>query len=172
MCIPDETALWLQNLLLGYSGECWSMVDFVLGKLDSVPQETEARWQLGVDTVYRTRTCDLIQVEGLAGFADLPSFFHAIRSLGPDDKSGMRSSTGEYRYTGPDLWNASQICGTKRLLELVRTHFPAVGETRRTLNPGFIEDLEHLFAENGVPWSDKPLLPIMPTTTLAPAASG
>ena len=26
----------------------------------------------------------------------------------------------------------------------------------------FIEALERIFAKNGVPWSDKPLLPIMP----------
>jgi hypothetical protein len=169
MRIPDETALWLQDLLLGYSGECWGMADFVLGKLDSVPQQTKARWQLGVDMVYRTVTCDLVQVEGLAGFPDLASFFHAIQILSPDDKSGARSSNGEFVYTGPDLWNASQICGTKRLFELVNAHFPPVGEIRRTLNPAFIEALEAIFAENGVPWSDEPLLPIMPANSAAAA---
>lgn len=169
MLIPDETALWLQDLLLGYSGECWGMADFVLGKLDAVPQETEARWQLGVDTVYRTVSCDLVQVEGLAGFPDLESFFDAIRTLGPDDKSGARSSTGEFAYTGPDLWNATQICGTKRLLELVNAHFPPVGEIRSTLNPDFIMALEKIFAENGVPWSEKPLRPIGPAGVAAAA---
>ena len=171
MRIPDETALWLQNLLLGYSGECWGMADFVLGKLDSVPQQTEARWQLGVDMVYRTVKCDLVQVEDLAGFPDLRSFFLAIQTLSPDDKSGARSSSGEFAYTGPDLWNASQICGTKRLFELVHAHFPPVGETRRTLNPAFIEALERIFAENGVPWSDKPLLLIAPAAAGAPTGA-
>ncbi len=162
MRIPDETALWLQDLLLGYSGECSGMADFVLGKLNSVPQHTQARWQLGVDMVYRTATCDLVHVEGLAGFPDLASFFHAIQTLGPDDKSGATSTNGEFAYTGPDLWNASQICGTKRLLELVDAHFPPVGEIRCILNPAFIEALEQIFAENGVPWSEQPLLPIAP----------
>jgi hypothetical protein len=171
MRIPDETALWLQNLLLGYSGECWGMADFVLGKLNSVPQQTEARWQLGVDTIYRTVKCDLVQVEGLAGFPDLPSFFHAIQTLSPDDKSGARSSSGEFAYTGPELWNVSQICGTKRLVELVKAHFPPVGETRRTLNPTFIEAVERIFAESGVPWSDKPLLPIAPAASTAAGRS-
>jgi hypothetical protein len=169
MRIPDETALWLQNLLLGYSGECWSMADFVLGRLESVPQQTEARWQLGVDTVYRTLRSDLLQVEGLAGFPTLPTFFHAIQTLSPDDKSGARSSSGEFSYTGPELWNASQICGTKRLSELVNAHFPLVGEIRRTLNSTFIDAVERVFAENGVPWSEKPLLPIMPPPVEASA---
>ena len=162
MRIPDETALWLQDLLLGYTDECWGMFDFVSGKLESVPQQTEARWQLGVDTVYRTVACGLVEVMGWAGFPDLASFLHAIRTLSPDDKSGARSSDGKFSYTGPDLWNTSQVCGTKRLLELVNTHFPPLDENRSTLNPDFIEALEQIFAENGVAWSDKPLLPIMP----------
>jgi hypothetical protein len=169
MHIPNETALWLQGLLLGYNDECWGMAGLVLGKLDSISQYTRARWQLGVDTAYRGIKCDLFEVEGLAGFPDLASFFDAIRTLGPDDKSGARSSKGKFDYTGPDLWNVSQICGTKRLAELVGTHFPSVGEIRRKLNPDFIGALEQIFVENGVPWSDRPLLPIKPASAEAPA---
>jgi hypothetical protein len=69
----------------------------VLGKLDSTPQYTRGRWQLGVDTAYRGIKCDLFEVEGLAGFPDLASFFDAIRTLGADDKSGAVSSTGKIR---------------------------------------------------------------------------
>jgi hypothetical protein len=67
------------------------------------------------------------------------------------------------------LWNVTQICGTERLYELVGAYFPPTGEIRHTLNPAFIEALEQIFAENGVPWSDKPLLPVMPTGTSAEA---
>ena len=171
MRIPVEIATWLQTVLLGYNGECWGMSDFVLGKLDSIPQHTAARWQLGVDTVYRAVTCDLVEVEGLAGFPDLASFFHAIRTLSPDDKSGAKSSKGKFVYTGPDLWNASQICGTNRLLELISAHFPAGGEVWRALNSGFIEALEKIFAENGVAWSDKPVLPIIPNAANSEASA-
>ena len=167
MRIPDETALWLQDLLLGYAGECWGMADFVCGEPHLVPQHAEARWQLGVDTVYRTVTCNLVEVEGLAGFPDLASFFDAIRTLGPDDDSGARSSGGKYAYTGPDLWNATQICGTKGLTQLVSAHFPPAGEIRRTLNPNFITALEKIFTEKGVAWSEKPLLPVIPASAAA-----
>ncbi len=135
----------------------------------SIPQYTGARWQLGVDTVYRAVTSDLVSVEDLAGFPDLASFFKAIRTLSPDDKSGARSTDGEFAYTGPELWNVSQICGTERLHKLVGAYFPPTGEIRHILNPAFIEALEQIFAENGVPWSDKPLFPITPATT--PAAT-
>jgi hypothetical protein len=141
----------------------------VLGKLDSTPQYTRGRWQLGVDTAYRGIKCDLFEVEGLAGFPDLASFFDAIRTLGPDDKSGAVSSTGKFEYTGPDLWNAAQICGTARLSKLVDAYFPPVGQIRRTLNPAFIEAIEKIFAENGVQWSDRPVLPIRPASAEAPA---
>jgi hypothetical protein len=37
------------------------------------------------------------------------------------------------------------------------------------LNPAFIEAMEQILAENGVPWSDKPLLPIAPAGAETPA---
>lgn len=120
---------------------------------------------------YRTVTCGMVEVEVLAGFPNLPSFFHAIRTLGPNDKSGAVSSAGKYAYTGSELWNAAQICGTKRLSKLIDAYFPLLGENRDTLNPAFIEALEQIFAENGVPWSDTPLLPITPTAGPEAAAS-
>jgi hypothetical protein len=170
MKIPNDVALWLQIQLLGLDREMWGLAYFVHGNLDSVPQYTDLRWQLGADTIYRTVTSGLAEVEGLAGFPNLLSFFDAIRTLNPDDKSGAVSSIGRFRYTGPDMWNAAQISGTKRLSMLVDGHFPLVGRNARALNPAFIEALEAIFAENGVPWSDKPLLPIVPTGAEAPAS--
>jgi hypothetical protein len=123
-----------------------------------------------VDTVYRAVTCGLLLVEDLAGLPDLSSFFHAIRTLSPDDKSGTKLSSGKFTLSGPALWNVTQICGTERLDELVSAYFPPAGEIRHTLNPAFIEALEEIFAENGVPWLDKPLLPIMPAGGAATAA--
>jgi hypothetical protein len=166
MKILSDVALWLQTQLLGLDREEWGLVYFVHRNLDSVPQYTDARWQLGVDTAYRTVTCGMVEVEGLGGFPDLPSFFQAIRTLSPDDKSGAVSSTGEFEYTWPDLWNAAQVCGTQRLSKLVDAYFPPGGETRRTLNLAFIAALEQIFAENGVPWSEKPLLPVMPKASV------
>jgi hypothetical protein len=111
------------------------MTSFVAGRLDSIPQYTSARWQLGVDTVYRAVTCGLLLVEDLAGLPDLSSFFHAIRTLSPDDKSGTKLSSGKFTLSGPALWNVTQICGTERLDELVSAYFPPAGEIRHTLNP-------------------------------------
>ena len=73
--------------------------------------------------------------------------------------------------SGGFLWNGTQVSGTKRLSKLAEAHFPPPVQREDKLNPAFIEALEQIFAENGVPWSDRPLLPIMPTTASAPAVS-
>ena len=74
---------------------------------------------------------------------------HAIRTLNP---------WGD----GAGFWHATIIWGAPRLDKLIEAHFPAPDQHEDKLNPAFIEALEQIFAENGVPWSDKPLLPIIP----------
>ena len=61
--------------------------------------------------------------------------------------------------------------GAERLTKLIEAYFLPPGARDNKLNPSFIEALELIFAENGVPWSEKPLLPITPTAASAPAAS-
>jgi hypothetical protein len=48
------------------------------------------------------------------------------------------------------------------LSQLIDAHLQPHRERDNELNPSFIEALEQIFAENDVPWSDKPLLPVMP----------
>ena len=136
------------------------MVDFAFGKIASIPADTEARWQFGVDMVYRTLTCDLVGIDVFMECHDRTSLLNAIRTVSP------------FIDSGGFLWNGTQVSGTQRLRELVAAHFPSSGELNHTLNPDFIEALEQIFAENGVPWSDNPLLPIMPAAgAQAPAGS-
>jgi len=161
MHIPVEIGLWLQETLHEYNGERWGMADFVLGKLDSIPEYTPARWQLGVDTVYRAVTCGLVQIDGFGGFPDLQSFFHAARTLSPDGKLDAVLWTGKFNVSGPGIWNGTSVGGTERLRKLFAAYFPSPDGYDGKLNLAFSEALERIFAENGVPWSDKPLLPIL-----------
>jgi hypothetical protein len=156
--ISTEIASWMQHSLLGVNGEYWG-VGYMADGIPNAPGGAIGRWQLGVDMIYRTMTCDLIAVQVFVECQDRTSFLRAIRTVSP------------YEDLGGFLWNGTQIYGTERLSKLVNAHFPPTGEVTRTLNPAFVEALEQVFAENGVPWSDKPLLPIMPTTASAPAAS-
>jgi hypothetical protein len=150
MRIPKDIALWLQETLLEYDGWQWGLASFALGEIASVPAESRARWQFGVDMIYRTLTCDLISVDAHMECHDRASFLGAIRTVSP------------FVGSGGFLWNGTQVSGTERLSKLVKAHFPPPDQREDTLNPAFIEALEQIFGENGVPWSDKSLLPIMP----------
>ncbi len=149
MRIPEDKALWLQETLLEYNGWQWGLVSFALGQIASLPAGGEARWQFGVDIIYRTLTCDLIGVDVYIECHDRTSLLNAIRTVSP------------FKDLGGSLWNGTQVSGTQRLSQLAAAYFPSSGELNHTLNPAFIEALEQIFAENGLPWSEKPLLPIM-----------
>ena len=159
MHIPKDIALWLQEILLEYDGWQWGLVSFAHGKIASIPADTEARWQLGVDVIYRTLTCELIGVNVYMECDEPASLLSAIRSVSP------------FVDFGGFLWNGTQVSGTKRLSKLVEAHFPPAGQRDGKLNSAFIEALEQIFAEHGVPWSDKPLLPIMPNAANSQASA-
>ncbi len=151
MQIPQDTALWLQKHLLGIDHEDWGLVYMLYGNLASTPPDTPARWQLSVDLIYRGLVSGLVAVDDLGATSDQTSFLRAIRTLDP---------CGD----GAGFWHATLVWGTERLSKLIKAHFPPSGERDGKLNPAFIEALEAIFADNGVPWSDKPLLPIMRNT--------
>lgn len=156
MQMPQDTALWLQKHLLGLDHEDWGLVYMLYGNLASVPQDTPERWQVGVDMIYRALVSRLVAVNDLGATSDQASFLHAIRTLSPYND-------------GAGFWHATLIWGAPRLNKLIEAHFPPPDQRDRTLNLAFIEALEAIFAENGVPWSDKPLLPIMPNAANAEA---
>ena len=149
MTIPVDIALWLQEQMLGLYHEDWGLVYMTSGNLASIPFDTPIRWQLGVDLIYRGLACDLVKVKDYGATSNRASFLHAIRTLNP---------WGD----GAGFWHATLIWDAPRLEKLIEAHFPSPGQHEDKLNPAFIEALEQIFAENGVPWSDKPLLPIMP----------
>lgn len=149
MRIPTDIALWLQEQLLGLYNEDWPLGYLLDGILASVPQDTPERWQLGVDLIYRGLVCDLVKVKDYGATPDRASFLHTIRTLDP-------------RGDGAGFWHATLVWDAPRLNKLIKAHFPSPDQHEDKLNPAFIEALEQIFAENRVPWSDKPLLPIMP----------
>jgi len=157
MAIPTDVALWLQEQLLGLYNEDWPLGYVLDGNLASIPNDTPERWQLGVDLIYRGLVCDLVKVKGYGATPDRASFLDAIQTLDP-----WRDGAG--------FWHATLIWGAPRLDKLIEAHFPAPDRHEDKLNSAFIEALEQIFAENGVPWSDKPLLPIMPNAA-SPQAS-
>jgi hypothetical protein len=156
MIIPADIARWLQEQLLGLYHEDWGLVYVLYGNLGSIPDYTRERWQLGVDLIHRGLVCDLIKVKDFGATSDRPSFLNAIRTLNP---------WGD----GAGFWHATIVWGAPRLDKLIEAHFPPPDQRDGTLNRAFVDALEEIFAENGVPWTDKPLLPIMPNTASSEA---
>ena|SRR5271165_5078989 len=148
MQMPNDIAKWLQNELTGLNHEDWGLVYLLTGNLGSIPLGTPARWQLGVDVIYRLLLCDMVSVDDLSGNIDQKTVLHTIQTSDP-------------YADGAGYWHATLIWGTQHLSELIDSHLPPDSAPNSELVPSFIDALEQLFAENGVPWSDKPLLPIM-----------
>jgi hypothetical protein len=69
----------------------------------------------------------------------------------------------------PPRTQSEQPVEAPQLGKLIEAHFPPADQRDNELNPAFIEALEQIFAENGAPWSDKPLWPIAPAGAEAPA---
>jgi hypothetical protein len=160
MIMPEDVALWLQKNLSLLCEEDLSLAYFSSGKIASIPDDTNSRWQLSVDMIYRSLKCELIAVYKFLGCHDQSSFLKAIRAHGPDDRVDIV------------LWNGTLIYGTEKLEALVRSFFGDPSQARDNKpSPAFIEALEQIFVENGVPWSDKPLLPITPDAGVEAAAS-
>lgn len=149
MKIPTEIALWIQEILLGIDGEEWG-ITYVTCRMSAIGKDDLERWQYSVDLIYRMLICDLMDVHGFMECHDKPSLLDEIRKVSP------------FQDLGGFLWNGTQIHGTKRLSALIRSYLPPPEQRDGKLDPAFIEALEKIFAENGVPWSDKPLLPIIP----------
>ena len=158
MMIPKDIGGWLQRHLSILCEDDLSIGHFASGNIDSVPDRTLSRWQLSVDMIYRSLTCELIAVYKFVECSDKISFFEAIRSRSP------------YDGAGDVLWNGTLIYGTEKLEALVRSFFSDLSKGRDDVSPAFIEALEQIFSQNGVPWSDKPLLPVTPGDGLGAAA--
>ena len=156
MIIPDDIALWIQRNFEVLASDDFSLAYFASGNMDRIPDYSAARWQLAVDTLYRLIRSGLLKVHQYIRCSDEDTFFEAIRTVSPYGGDGM-------------LWNGTLVYGTPKLDELFRAFFTSDGSEWEDLNPRFIEALEQIFADNGVPWSDKPLLPIAPSEEAAAA---
>ena len=112
---------------------------------------------MSADVIYRALTCDLVAIHEYIECHDETSFLEA------------NSISHPYDGAGAVLWNGTLIYGTKKLEALARSFFSVFSQGWDDVNPAFIEALEAIFAESGVQWSEKPLLPIVPVSSKAAA---
>jgi len=147
---PIHIEQWLQRQLRMMAIDDGSCAYFISGNITSINDYTRERWQFGVDMIYRCMRSKLILVHNFAGCHDEASFFDALRTLSP--------YTGE----GGLLWNGTLLYGSDILVEIVEKFFPPSLPHSAEINDPFGKELDDIFQQNDVPWSEKPLLPIMP----------
>jgi hypothetical protein len=143
----------LQTNLRILSSDDMPLVLFSSSTIVGLQNNTQERWQLAVDTIYRCVVSGLLELTYPKYRADHNAFFQAIRTQNPFDRSGGV------------LWNWEQLYGTDKLVALVDKNFPDAGEAYdEAVDPAFIQELREIFAAAGVPWSDTPLLPVILTS--------
>ena len=126
MHIPPDIAFWLQRNLAIICEDDVSIAYVSSGVIASIPDRTEARWQLSVDMLYRLIKCELISVLNFADCTDIPSFFSEIQSHGPD-----------FDDQGAYVWMAIQIYGTDKLEVLMKSHLRGTVAGLGRLEPCF-----------------------------------
>jgi hypothetical protein len=151
MNFPNSVARWLQSSLLELAEDDTTCGGLITGAIEGIPDDTLGRWQFGVDMIYRLVKCELAIIPYFQiRCHDETSFFLAIRTLSPFDRSGGL------------LWNGTFLRGTDGLQKLMKRHFSSIPRYAPLLNPPFVKELEEIFVLHNVPWSETPLLPIAP----------
>ena len=120
---PRISRCGFQDELLGLDHEDYGLVYILSGNLASIPQDSEERWQLGVDVIYRALICGLVKVNDLGATSDQASFLHSIRTLNPYDRSGE------------GYWHATLIWGAERLTKLIEAYFLPSRRARQQAQP-------------------------------------
>jgi len=149
MLMPLRNASILQSRLLAYDdvgGTCAYMIKYTT---DDKGLYLHHEWQDAVDNIYRCVKSDLLLINNDNFFIKYDSLFEALRRNSPFDSKGDQI-----------LWNGTLLDRTDKLTRLVDKYI-AVGIRWDVVDTNFIEDLEDIFAEAGVPWSTEPLVPII-----------
>jgi hypothetical protein len=148
MNIPNDIALWLQSNLRTLAEDDSSCAYFLSGNVNTVPYHTRPRWQLAVGMIYRCVRSKLTLISNFVDCDDEASFFVATRSLNP------------FTSEGGLLWNGTLLYGSETLTTIVEKHFSSSQAYSPDIDHDFIEELDRIFKQNGVDWSETPLLPI------------
>ena len=150
MKMPPNIAAWFQgNLYLltlsGYSADL-----FTCAKPGELNDDPRFRWQLAVDMIYRGIKCGLMDVwdgANKAG-AGMQRSLALVKELAQVDPY---SDSLEICWLDPEI-DATELCNA--LINKFDIQRFELGE----ICVPFIEEVEMLFEQKGVSWSDAPLI--------------
>ena len=149
MTFPIDVAEWLQFTLRDLAVDYTTCGGVISGNIKDFPDNTNARWQFGLDMIFRFNKGGLTYFDYCVNPHDVTELFRTLQTSNPFfGQSGA-------------LWNGTFMSGTDRLRALVEKHFPSSQPYDASLNAEFVQEVEDLFQTSEVPWSTQPLLPIV-----------
>ncbi len=150
MTIPSPRALILQSCLLAYDDCGWSCAAMIQYTSDSNGSYPTPEWQNAVDNIYRCLMSGLLSIDNTSFFEKYGSLVEGLRKVSPFQSGNDKI-----------LWIATFLSSTDKLHHLIQQHGSLSGFQKDIVNKAFVEDLERIFAEAGVPWSSEPLVPVI-----------
>jgi hypothetical protein len=161
MQIPSDIALWLQNALRDLIRDDWSCGRMCLWRNmhQNFPGNFRdpiliSDWQTSVDSICRCFASGLIAMTKDSHYSNQSALLDDLQKYNPFDRRPPALS-----------WYGTFIYGTDKLDVLVKQYFQDDDEYAATANHDFVNVIEKAFADAGLPWSGKPLLPISQAAT-------
>ena len=157
MRMPVDVAEGLQYDLVFYFGvDDYTPMGF--GRVG--PGCTHDDWQWAVDWIYRLIKTDLLKLwpEGMLdgkGELTFDGPLDFAQELAKQDPSSFEESTEK-----PVPWIGPHLCLTDKAKKIIEKHGMSDPLQDYGLNTAFIEEIEEMFEVAGVPWSERPLVPI------------
>jgi hypothetical protein len=150
MNLPIDVAEWLQFTLRDLAIDYTTCGGVISGNIKEFPDHTNARWQFGVDMIYRLNT---------SGLTYIRYFLNPPREM--DEFYRILQTSNPFLGGSGFVWYGSFMSGTDSLRALVEKYFPSSRPYNPSLNGEFVQEIEDLFQSNKVAWSTQPLLPIV-----------
>lgn len=163
MKMPQKLAESLQWRLAEYLPiDCMYPID-IFFDIDQEIVSVEVRWQIAVDLIYRLLVAGLICLGGNTRSSGDPRFDEQILSF-CNDLAKARPAGGEasiINASSGESWYRFDLCATKKNKELLQKHGLCWRkDVALPFNSNFIDEIEAIFEAGGVPWGDRPLIPI------------
>jgi hypothetical protein len=150
MEMAGDIAQWLQITLRGLAVDEDSCASVIGGKITEIPSRSVARWQFGLDMIFRLNKSGLTYFQYFIIHPnDVAELFQTLQSSNP------------FFGVSGFVWNGTYVGGTDRLVALIEKHFPSSQPYDASLNAEFVQEVEDIFQSSEVPWSIQPLLPIV-----------
>ena len=153
MNIPYSVALELQYCVGSMALDCFNPFYYLNafnGVLGCGVGYDRVSWQMTVDVIHRLVKSKMVYYPWAQdGGEEYDRLIEALRIF--DDKWATRAE-----------W-FDDLCPTNLCLDLIERHdlTNGMGFDGYRLSGSFVDEIEGVFEKSGVPWSDKPLVPIV-----------